>query len=512
MKQIWYEKIRYNGALLYLISCLVPLGAQGNEYRESTYEQVQILAQQLAAINAEKISQHLTISDFYQHLPQVREATGADAPLLLRDDDLFLRDWYALNTRYQKIYDEFIIHKQGIVIEQVNKTMEHLYYSMDKEQQKTHRELFAKMQEEFHLWQDYKTMVGDFALRESQRLASSDHAASPQQLQQKRKYAYDAYFTLAHAFHRNKPKGMLHKIAAVPVRAGKTLGLALSSPFVFFGYWAARPFYETPLYSLGMKMTREMGKGSERFKELSVEGSEFLEGIKDTPKNTVNLILPNHRNDTGDVFMLASLKIAPAMLFLNGQIVARTVERSIEQPLGNVLASLPEFVSVGACKGISGLNPADKMLKTLRKGHIPNVINYAQGFVANMHEILGISPAFVPKLLGPLLAEGYKVRIYPVSYEIESSFLWSPQLAVKKAPMVRVVAPLAPAVVAGIYKLQMAEGSAVPNLFETFIRSHWIDSIRTFPELTLAEIQNRVRVTLGLKDFNVVPEGARADF
>jgi hypothetical protein len=502
--------IPYRNAVLYLVTCVLTLAAQA---QESTYEQVKSLAETLASLQAEKANRHLDINDFYQHLQQASTPPTVDAPRIFESQNQFLSDWYALNSRYAQVYDDFIIHKQALVIEQVNQVMLKNFNALDKEGQNKQREQFDKIQAEFQLWKNHKHMLGAYAVQESQRLKNEEGKdESSQQLQQKRKYAYDKYFVLAARYHHDASPSLLGKIAALPLRVGKAVGLLVASPLMFMGYWAARPFWSAPLYSLSMKTTRWMNRNSERFKDLKVEGGEYLKELQDTPAGTVNLILPSHRNASGDAHMMAAMKITPAMIFLNAQVVAGEIEHVLEKPLGNLLASAPEFISVGACKGIWGLNPAEKMFANLKNGSIQNVINYPQGFIANIHEVLGISPAFVPKLLGPLLAQGYKVRVFPVSYEIPSSFLWSKDLESKDPPLVRVGAPLSAAMIAAMYRLQSAEGTKFPELFAIFMRSFWIDTIRSYPELTLAELQQRIQSKLGLKEFSATPVGAKADF
>ncbi len=515
-------QICYNGALFCLLQWSLPLAASS---LTSTYEQIETLAAKMAKIATEKSEHHLTIIDFYQHLygdepitPEVSAETSheatqdtplltATAPQTLQADDQFLQDWYSLNNQYQHIYDEYIIHKHAYIIETVNALMEERYYAMPKDKQREHRNIFGKMQEEFHLWQDHKQMVGDFALAEATRLKGEGKECSFQQLQQKRKYAYDKYFYLARDFQHEAGGKAIKKAVLAPVRIGKIAGLALASPLILLGYWTGRLFNESPLYTLSMYLTRKMGKGSEQFKELGLVGREHLRQLKTTPKNTINLIFPNHRNDVGDMYMLASLKISPAMMFLNAQIVAGVVDHWVSNPLGYVLASIPELVSVGHSKGIGGLSPTEKMLETLRKGKIPNVINYPQGFVANLHEVLGISPSVMPKLVGPLLDAGYNVRVFPVSYEIESSFLWDKELSRGFAPMVRVSRPLTAPMVSAIHHLQTKVNSTMPRLFETFMRANWLESITTYPELSISEIQERIRLALDLgESFSLLPK------
>jgi hypothetical protein len=483
--------------LVLLLFTTLPLRAQ-----ESSLDEVRALASTLGELKAHKRARSLTSDDLYQQFNY-----AAQAPHTCNRE--FLREWYALNHRYQELYDEFIIHKQAYIIEQVNREIEHLYYDMDHEVRLQNFPIFVKLQGEFRHWQNYKKMLGKFAVDEAEHLARIGKTKSPQQLQQFRKYSYDRYFTLAQQFNRPSSSGRLGKMLQGSLKASKILGLGLSAPLLGATYWVARSFCATPFYSLGIAGARLVARKTRHYRQVEIEGREHLALIHDTPKKTVNLFLPNHRNDIGDFFLMAALGISPAMVFLNAQIVARMVDRRFERPLGNILATLPELISVGSCKGYHGLSPTDKLLRNLARGLSPNVINYAQGFIANMHEVLGLSPSFVPKLLGPMLGDGYRVRVFPISYEIESSFLWPAAQTHRQAPMVRVAPPLAPEVVAEIYRLESAPGSEMPHLFETIIRAHWIDKIRTFPELSLGEIQQRIRGSLKLENFTLVPDDSK---
>ncbi|MEO5970442.1 MAG: hypothetical protein ABIQ95_10995, partial [Bdellovibrionia bacterium] len=245
-------------------------------------------------------------------------------------------------------------------------------------------------------------------------------------------------------------------------------------------------------------------KGLREIRGYSVElvGQENLaqvplKGIRG--RKVANLFLPAHRNDIADAILMSRLseEIGSFLMFANPSAFAGNYA------LGQMLASLPEFISVGKWRGFPDLSPTEKLIKNLEQERSPNVINYPQGFVSNMGELLPINSSFVQKLLAPLLARGFEVNVIPLSYEVDSKFLSKTGEVDDLQIQARIHPPLLHSTVKKLAEKQLAaqalEGdSPQTRYFDHFLSTLWLESIQEHGELTLDELLERTEKSLGI--------------
>lgn len=181
--------------------------------------------------------------------------------------------------------------------------------------------------------------------------------------------------------------------------------------------------------------------------------------------------------------------------------------------LANQLASVPEFIGVGAAKGQANLTAQDKLFTALKEQLSPNVLNYPQGFVANAGEILPIHAQFVEKLLFPLIVNGYRVNIIPVTYESDSELLApSRDLGHAAKYIVKIHAPLRSESVEKLVRMQLGisdinkECKLARNPFlilDHLLISIWYESTTINKELTLDDLFQRAQERLAISFKNI---------
>jgi len=227
--------------------------------------------------------------------------------------------------------------------------------------------------------------------------------------------------------------------------------------------------------------------------DVQVEGRENLEDIPlqaSADRKVVNLFLPPHRSEVGDALLLGKLGLPHFLMFSNPSAYA-------PHPwVGNVLASLPEFISVGKWKGYPPLTPAEKLFKSLEEKRSPNVINFPQGFVSRMGEILPMHHQFEEKLIRPLIQKGYEVNVVPMTFEVDSGHLsrsgGSDDLKIRA----KFHPPLRHSTVKALVEL---EDSSLNRVFNHFMSTFWFEKIQTHKELSVEELLRRTRKNLSPK-------------
>jgi hypothetical protein len=236
--------------------------------------------------------------------------------------------------------------------------------------------------------------------------------------------------------------------------------------------------------------------------EVNLVGQENLidiplKGIRG--QKVVNLFLPSHRNDMADAVLMSRLgeELGSFLMFANPAAFAPNYM------IGQLLASLPEFISVGKWRGYPNLPPLEKLLKSLRQKRSANVINYPQGFLANMGELLPINSGFVQKLLKPLLDQGFQVNVIPVSYEVDSKFLSRTGAVDNVSIQAQIHPPLLHHAVSALVEKQLAaqalEGdSPKTRYFDHFLSTLWLESIQEHGELSIEEMLERTENSLGI--------------
>ena len=263
---------------------------------------------------------------------------------------------------------------------------------------------------------------------------------------------------------------------------------------------------------------------------VNIEGKENLELIHlhDNQHNVVNLFLPSHRSPIPDAMVLGHLNLPHYILFANVSSFLSSHKFLSEQ-----IASLVEIIGVGRVRGNENMTAHEKLIKSLKWKISPNVINYPQGFVPSIGEILPISSAFVEKLLTSLIYNGFYVKIIPVSYEVESEFLFDKKNHVGMTYTAKFGKTIEPNAVECLVKLQLGsiinqkhdlrfalrqldnKGSSVMNnllcgeihgngfkFFDHYLLTHWFENITKHTELSLETLIGRVEKRFG---FNLQP-------
>jgi hypothetical protein len=236
---------------------------------------------------------------------------------------------------------------------------------------------------------------------------------------------------------------------------------------------------------------------------LTVEGLENLQKLElnvstDPTKKFVNLFLPAHRQSNVDAISMVNLGLPHFLLFANA---AQSVPNHY---LGKLMASLPEYISVGPEKGRFPISTADKAIQSVNQKISPNAINYPQGLIANIGEILPINPHFVEKLLLRFINEGYQVNLIPVAYETDSKALSSSGEIDDHNVTIRIMPPVMHDTLKVLIEKEMASqavGAMGPKklFINYFLNSVWYENIRKHKELTIDELLDRAEYNLQLK-------------
>lgn len=465
----------------------------------------------------------ISLSDFWQMRDSLRRQTqalfedGYDTASFAavvknlapgRIDQEYLEQWHERQWQVQTAYDEFLIKKQELIIETVHTQLQAKVEAYKGKNQEAVFEWFKAMGELYNNWSKHRTMIGLNTGKESARLAhkakEGEDSPSSQQLQRARKYSFDQYFDDAEVLvklmkgmtpAKAKKKSVLLSLLKIPFI---TTALVLGS----VSYGLAYPVIRAPLFKLGMFLTRLKAKFNKRFKNIKIYGAENLNLKK--KKSEINLIVPSHRSTYGDMNIMAHLGVKDAITFGNAEVVAGEVDHLLVKPLANLYAYVPELVAVGDIRGLKPIKPNQKVIWALERKVSSNIINYGQGFTATMNEILPITNVYVPKLVEPLLAHGFKINVVPVSYEVESSFLFSKKLKLKPEKISAVISkPIPYYVVEYLVYLEMVAKNKLDQFLNMVIRAHWLENIKYHNELTIEEVNERIQCTLDLPGFSL---------
>jgi len=263
---------------------------------------------------------------------------------------------------------------------------------------------------------------------------------------------------------------------------------------------------------------------------VNVQGKENLINIylNDNQHNTVNLFLPSHRSPIPDAMVMGHFDLPHYILFANVASFFSDYKRMSE-----TITSLPEVIGVGRIRGTENMTPYKKLIQSLKKKISPNVVIYPQGFVPSTGEILPITSAFVEKLLASLIFNGFRIKIIPVSYEVESEFLFDRKDHHDMVYTIKFGKPLEPGAVETLIGLQLGSivdqnislidglnkvdntGNRVINkllnnqihgdglkYFDDYLLTHWYEHITEYRELDIVNLINRVQKRFG---FNLTP-------
>jgi len=228
-----------------------------------------------------------------------------------------------------------------------------------------------------------------------------------------------------------------------------------------------------------------------------------------TQTKTVNLFLPSHRSAIPDALVMGHLDLPHYILFGNPAMFG-----SVPETLKTLIASVPEFISVGKIKNNDNMTPIEKLIKSLDAGLGPDVLIYFHGFVPSAGEILPISPVSVDKCIAPLILNGYNVNIYPIAYEIESEFLLNRENHKGMVYTIKYGAPLKYNAVKELVRYQLGSVALKkenlddlingklhgdgPKYIDHYLLTFWYDTITEHKELTIDELIERFNKRYGL--------------
>jgi hypothetical protein len=214
----------------------------------------------------------------------------------------------------------------------------------------------------------------------------------------------------------------------------------------------------------------------------NLENIEYISTNK-SQNNIVNLFLPSHRSPIPDAMLVGHLNLPHYILFANlGSFLAD------HQLLAQQVSLLPEVIGIGKVKDA---DPCQKLIRALKNKLSPNVINYPQGFVPSAGEIMPISSMFVEKLLVPLINEGFNVKIIPVTYEVDSEFLFDKPNHRNCVYTIKYGKVLTFEAINTLVKF--------PKYIDHYLLSHWYEQIIEFKELSLEEMIERVEKCFGFE-------------
>lgn len=437
--------------------------------------------------------------------------------LVLDEDELrFVRIWDKKVSQFHKVRIETIknklVHFINLVNNYVNK---HLCQFLDIDIQcyQTRFELdicnqIMELNNQFNKWMKYKDTFKE---------------DSEQKQKANRVYAFGNYF---------KAIANLLTTLGNPPDIPKTMSL----PWNFTMLGLLGTLADNAYNYEGGNTTPFTSKLSELLKSwaqtegitVKIEGKENIKyiSLNNNKHNIINLFCPSHRSPIPDAMLLGHLNLPHYILCANlGSFLK-------DHPfLANKIACLPEVIGVGTIRGDKNMTPYEKIILSRKHGISPNVVNYPQGFVPSIGEVLPISPVFVEKLLTALFHNGFLVNIIPIAYEVESEFLFDKKDHTKAIYTIKYGKPLEFNAVKTLVQIQLGtivnqnndlcdelakkddDGVKLidkllsgkirgngPKCIDHYLLSFWYDNITEFQELTLVELIYRVNKRFG---FNI---------
>jgi hypothetical protein len=207
--------------------------------------------------------------------------------------------------------------------------------------------------------------------------------------------------------------------------------------------------------------------------EVKIDGAEFLpRNIKPDGK-TVYLVAPTHRDPMLDAIVMANLGLENYML-------AMAPDQIVPGKLADKLSGVDSVVAVGRGRD----KPILKILEGLRSGKSNVVMIYPEGSVsAGLYETRPVREKFSWGLIETLRAEGYDVKLIPVTYQNTGRFAHENSIGAffenfgvdtsTKELKVKVGQPIEERMLAMMAKA--TEKTAVGR----FVRSIWLENLDT---------------------------------
>ncbi len=421
----------------------------------------------------DKRLQLLTPVEFQNLLAAASALQLSDPTLsaLARNVSESLNQWYEINQPLQEKLNQKIIAKQIFLLERSMAILDKKYSGLSSSGQNEKRPLFLALEGQYSRWQRYRHCIGDVCAK----------------AQRERLYAFYEFFDRAEIFMEslgfsperrpvNKKNGLLLKIARkIPLLFAKNPG---DTKFFAFVEHLARTVWAANNYA------------------VTISGEENL--LSPAHHKKVRLYLPSHRTNIADNLLMAKLNLPHYIFFINSRVVAEFINHTYAKPIGNWLADRNGIVAVGDLRGKNNSRPGPRLLENLDKGVSHNVVNYPQGFTALFNEILPTNRNFTAKLLKPALAAGYQLEVVPITIDIASAFLESDWYSLEQGSELKIHQGLSPRLLTLITTLELHPSKRFQFFFSLIMRSFWLDHTARFPELSLEEINERLKRKIGI--------------
>lgn len=416
----------------------------------------------------------------------------------------YLKSWSAAvvkfhNFRYQAMKNKqrfFMVETHRHLRKEVAKILAD--DKLPKETKEKIEKQFSKLNEISVRWMGFSATLG------------SDEEAKARR---DRLYSFDDYFALARKIMKDlkslpKPKVQNSVSTLTMFKAGvqaafsveymllqiliRNVSYLFPSPFDYLpgSSWLLKN--STPINSSYASSGLFNALADMRGFQLEVQGREHLKNLKLDGSDDgmeVNLFLPSHRNGMVDAMLIAKLGIKHFLIFSNAQVVCPN------STLGNLLASLPEYISVGKVKGYPPLPSTEKLLLALKDRRSPNVFNYSEGFVAGVGANTASSKTFDDSLLIKLIEKGYRVNVIPISMEADSEFLLD-SAAIDRKAIARIHSPLSHEVVNMLVAKQKTDGV---RYLSQLLSTIWYENTTLHAELDIEKLFGRAEEGLGIK-------------
>lgn len=410
-----------------------------------------------------------------------------------------IKSWYEGQQFFQNKYDDYTIKKHSFILIESHKMIKKIVSEYEGRYSDEVKRYEKVLQDYYNEWYPVRDMMARHTDERTDLLQQLGVETAPQKLQRQRKYAFDRYFDVAKllAIAVNEQKIAEHSFWK------KVLIKTIKVPFLMSGlavgglvYGITYRFTKSPLLNTALFLSRKLGKYMGPYDQVHVMGREHI-NMSDAEENEVQLLVPSHRSTVGDVVLLSHLQLANAFAFANTGSVSEVADNDLVMPLGHILSYAQDIAAVGPYRGLKGIRPYDKLMQALEQKRSKNIINFGQGFIPSMHEILSPTTRFTSRLIYTLLKNNYQVRIVPITLEVPSSFYKEGASYVgPKKVGVKIAAPIKSHMVAMLAAMELGDQKQWYQLINMMLRAHWFKDTVEYGELTLEEIDLRLQRVL----------------
>lgn len=452
--------------------------------------QVIMMEQEISLAHKAMESKGFNTSTFLNNISSLITSKGQKKEVLFE----LIKNWHTFARALNDKINGLILAKQEYLIIKVHRQVQKLESEMDFHGVKYLDRYFGINYNIFKLKQLYETWKENHDV-----LAGNPKAFA------KKKYAFEEYFQTVLQLEADipgvqrlkisKPSSSSNKGSSDDSGSGSSIGtlsvnilsvMEKSLKFINHLFWRGTVKSDASLTT----SIDELFKSLQQYNgnKVSIEGREHLPN-KQLPAEDdkiVNLIVPSHRHGLEDGMIMSNLALSDYIVFVNTSTI------SSWRPFTSLLGDQPELVAVGPIRGSNQIRPTEKILQSLSKGVSRNIINYPEGFVSTLGEVLPVNQSFDIKLITSLQENGYKVKIIPVAHEVPSSFLVTGHFVEGKNISAKVLPPIVPEVVKYIIELENAQERPLSQLLSTLLRFIWIENIQNNKEIGLKDLEQRI--------------------